>query len=94
MQRGMRGLVGSEEHDVAVEIAIGDGALRLQEGVLGPRRFKTLRDDVYLDFAIAPAASPRATWRTACTFVPSSSKTWGAFSSAASQGLCTAGRTS
>ena len=48
----------------------------------------------YLDFAIAPAASPRATWRTACTLVPSSSKTWGAFSSAASQGLCTAGSTS
>ena len=47
MQRGMRGLVGSEEHDVAVEIAIGDGALRLQECVLGPRRFKMLRDDVF-----------------------------------------------
>ena len=42
MQRGMRGLVGGEEHDVAVEIAIGDGTLRLQEGVLGPRRFKML----------------------------------------------------
>ena len=42
MQRGMRGLVGGEEHDVTVEIAIGNGALRLQEGVLSPRRFKML----------------------------------------------------
>ena len=48
----------------------------------------------YLGDAIAPSASPRDTRRTACMFVPSSSKTCGASSAAASVGLCTAGRTS
>ncbi len=44
MQGGVRRLVGGENHHVVVCVDIGNRALRLKEGVLGPRRFKVARD--------------------------------------------------
>ena len=46
VQRGVRRLVGREDHHVAVLVDVGHSALRLEEGMLRPRRFKVPRDDV------------------------------------------------
>ena len=46
VQRGVRGLVGREDHHVAVPVDVRHGALRFEEGVFGPRRFKVAGEDV------------------------------------------------
>ena len=46
VQRRVGGLVGRDEHDVAVRVLIGHAALRLEESMLCPRRIEMLRNHV------------------------------------------------